>query len=104
MKYQKQQGPGRECVDILTRDLPESYDYLLPYLERASTNKLRLCTCTVGQGEGNVKHNTKHYENQKNENTKVKLQGQKVNVEDQKIELLNPLNCTDIGIKSTESY
>ena len=48
VKYQKDKGPGRECVDALARFFPETSNYL-SYLDSTSINDLKKCKCSYRQ-------------------------------------------------------
>ena len=59
VKYQKQKGPGRECIDALARALPETCGYLLPVLRNTAIEDLKQCSCVIGQTIGTGKSEVK---------------------------------------------
>ena len=103
VSYQKEKGPGRECIDVLSKALPESYEYLLTYLESATTHDLQTCRCSGGQGDPTIKDKqgsqVRTDAHQMKEVTDVKLYNQKASAEGQeKVNLVRTPDITEIPI------
>ena len=91
---QKEKGKDRECVTALAKGQPQTYAYLLLYLETASINDLETCTCTRCPGKTKMKIKRR---NHVGTDMKQKNEGYGFLPERYHIKLLRTPGFTDVG-------